>query len=186
MHFSERDDPVTLFDDWLSEAKETEPNDPTAMSLATVDGDGMPNVRMVLLKGHDERGFVFYTNFESTKGGEILASLKVALGFHWKSLRRQVRLRGTVEVVTDEEADAYFNSRHPQSRLGAWASQQSRPLTSREELVGRLNDFKSKYGEDIIPRPPHWSGSRLAGLPSSRCSGRLMVGLVRHYRRSSV
>ena len=164
-HFSEFDDPVHLFNNWLSQAEAAEINDPTAMALATVDGDGMPNVRMVLLKGHDQRGFVFYTNFESAKGQEVLASGKVALGFHWKSLRRQVRVRGEGETVSEEEADAYFNSRHPQSRLGAWASQQSRPLSGRDELVSRFEEFKGKYGEENIPRPPHWSGFRV--VPNS-------------------
>lgn len=161
MNFTLRNDPHTLFEEWLAEASKTEPNDPTAMALATVDESGMPNVRMVLLKGHDERGFVFYTNFEGTKGQEILASKKAALGFHWKSLRRQVRVRGTIEIVTDDEADAYFNSRHPQSRLGAWASEQSRPLKDRETLVNRLHEFEEKYGNEGIPRPPHWSGFRI-------------------------
>lgn len=162
MDFTQRDDPHTLFDEWLAEAGESEPNDPNAVALATVDESGMPDVRMVLLKGHDERGFVFYTNFNSTKGKEVLSAMKVAIGFHWKSRRRQVRVRGEVEIVSDEEADAYYNSRHPQSRRGAWASEQSRPLKNREALVQRLDDFEEKYpDDDNIPRPPHWSGFRI-------------------------
>ena len=161
MDFTERTEPMALFNEWLNEAMDSEPNDPTAVALATVDGSGMPNVRMVLLKGHDERGFVFYTNFESAKGREALASMKAAMGFHWKSLRRQIRIRGEMEVVSDEEADAYYDSRHPQSRLGAWASDQSRPLASRQELVDRLKQMEEKYGTENIPRPPHWSGFRI-------------------------
>ncbi len=166
MDFTQRDDPYALFSEWMAEAQQSEPNDPNALALATVDSNGMPNVRMVLLKGHDERGFVFYTNFEGTKAGEVLASGKAALGFHWKSLRRQVRIRGSVETVSQEEADAYFNSRHPQSRRGAWASQQSRPLENRAKLVQRLRDVEEKYpDDDKIPRPPHWSGFRV--IPES-------------------
>ena len=165
MHFTNRKDPLELFNDWLTEAQASEPNDPTATALATVDPSGMPNVRMVLLKGHDDRGFIFYTNFEGTKGQEVLASMKAAMGFHWKSLRRQVRIRGNVELVSEEEADVYYNSRHPQSRLGAWASDQSRPLADRETLVKRLQDAEEKYGTEDIPRPPHWSGFRI--IPES-------------------
>ena len=161
MLFTECEDPFTLFDQWLSDAQSSEPNDPNAVALATVDSDGMPNVRMVLLKGHDERGFVFYTNFESTKGQEVLSSRKAAMGFHWKSKRRQVRIRGNVELVSEEEANSYFDSRHPQSRLGAWASDQSRPLEDRETLVERLKQAEEKYGTEQIPRPPHWSGFRI-------------------------
>ncbi len=162
MDFTERNDPHKLFDEWLAEAKENEINDHNAVSLATVDQSGMPDVRMVLLKGHDERGFIFYTNFESVKGEEVLASMKAAMGFHWKSLRRQVRIRGNVEIVSDDEADAYFASRHPQSRRGAWASEQSRPLENREMLVNSLRAFEEKYPDDNnIPRPPHWSGFRI-------------------------
>ena len=160
-NFTERKDPFNLFNEWLREAEKSEPNDPNAMAVATVDTNGMPNVRILLLKGHDERGFVFYTNFESTKGQEIIASMKVALGFHWKSLRRQIRIRGEVEFVSDEEADIYYNSRHPQSRLGAWASDQSRPLDSRQVLIDKLLNYEEKYGTDTIPRPPHWKGVRL-------------------------
>jgi len=165
MDFTQRKEPLSLFNEWLNEAKESEPNDPTAVALATVDGAGLPNVRMVLLKGHDERGFVFYTNFESAKGQEALGSMKAAMGFHWKSLRRQVRIRGPLQVVSDEEADAYYDSRHPQSRLGAWASDQSRSLAKRQDLVDRLQQMEDKYGTDEIPRPPHWSGFRI--IPDS-------------------
>ncbi len=159
--FTTRDEPFQLFADWLEEARTTEPNDPTAMSVATVDGDGLPNVRMTLLKGFDERGFVFYTNFESQKGTEILASRKVALGFHWKSLRRQVRLRGPVEVVSEAEADAYYKSRPRDSRIGAWASKQSRPLESRFALEKAVAKYAAKYAIGDIPRPPYWSGFRV-------------------------
>jgi pyridoxamine 5'-phosphate oxidase len=159
--FTTRDEPLQLFADWLDEATASEPNDPTAMSVATVDGDGLPNVRMTLLKGFDERGFVFYTNFESQKGTEILASRKAALGFHWKSLRRQVRLRGPVEVVSEEEADAYYESRPRDSRIGAWASQQSRPLESRFALEKAVAKYAAKYAIGNIPRPPQWSGFRV-------------------------
>ena len=155
-------DPFALFAQWLAEAEKTEPNDPTALSLATVDPDGLPNVRMVLLKGFDERGFVFYTNFESHKGVELLASMKAAMCFHWKSLRRQVRLRGPVSVVDDEEADAYFASRPRGSRIGAWASRQSRPLESRFALEKEVARFTAKYAIGPVPRPPHWSGFRLS------------------------
>ena len=161
MNFTERTDPLALFDEWLKEAEQSEINDPNAVALATVDADGMPNVRTVLLKGHDDRGFVFYTNFESTKGEEVLASMKAAMCFHWKSRRRQVRVRGPVEIVSESEADAYYKSRHPQSRLGAWASDQSRPLESREVLLAKLQEFEEKYGTENIPRPPHWSGFRI-------------------------
>ena len=161
MNFTERAEPYALFDEWLKEAEASEPNDPNTLALASVDESGMPNVRMVLLKGVDERGFVFYTNFESAKGQEVLGAMKAAMCFHWKSLRRQVRVRGPVEIVTDEEADAYYNSRHPQSRLGAWASDQSRPLDGRQTLIDRVEEYREKYGEENIPRPPHWSGFRI-------------------------
>lgn len=160
------DDPFGIFATWLSEAEKSEPNDANAMSLATVDGSGLPNVRMVLLKGVDDadavnRGFVFYTNYEGTKGREILANPKVALGFHWKSLRRQIRVRGDVTVVSDEEADLYFASRARLSRIGAWASQQSRPLESKYALETQVAKYTAKYGVGEIPRPPYWSGFRV-------------------------
>ncbi|WP_223478417.1 pyridoxamine 5'-phosphate oxidase [Oricola indica] len=160
--FTTREDPFALFGEWLEEAKKSEINDPNATSLATVDSDGLPNVRMVLLKDYDEDGFVFYTNFESQKGEEILATKKAAMCFHWKSLRRQVRLRGAVTVVDDAEADAYFASRARGSRIGAWASKQSRPLESRFALEKEVAKFTAKYAVGEIPRPPHWSGFRIA------------------------
>lgn len=159
-------DPFALFGDWLEEAKASEPNDPNAMALATVDGDGLPNVRMVLLKGvdeavHPQRGFVFYTNIESAKGRELANNMKAACVFHWKSLRRQVRVRGPVSVVTAEEADAYYSTRHRGSRIGAWASAQSRPLASRTELAASVASYAARYAIGTIPRPPHWSGFRI-------------------------
>lgn len=164
MDFTLSNEPYALFSQWLSEAEKSEINDPNAASLATVDSDGMPNVRVVLLKDVDERGFVFYTNFNSAKGQEVQGAMKVAMGFHWKSLRRQVRVRGAVELVSDAEADSYYNSRHPLSRLGAWASDQSKPLENRQVLMDRVQEFREKYGEDNIPRPSHWSGFRI--IPS--------------------
>jgi pyridoxamine 5'-phosphate oxidase len=158
--FTATADPISLFDAWLGEAEAVEPNDANAMALATVDGDGLPNVRMVLLKGHGPDGFVFYTNFGSAKGREILAHRKVAAVIHWKSLRRQVRVRGPVTEVTPGEADAYFASRSHGSKIGAWASEQSRPLDSRATLEKRAAAFAEKYPDDV-PRPPHWSGWRI-------------------------
>ena len=157
-------DPVAFFAGWLDDAGESEPNDPNAVSLASVDEDGMPDVRIVLLKGFDARGFAFYTNFESAKGRQLLDSPKAAMCFHWKSRRQQVRLRGPVEVVSEAEADAYYASRHPVSRIGAWASQQSRPLESRASLAAEVERYQERYGEGEIPRPPHWSGFRLMPL----------------------
>ncbi|MBT9288411.1 pyridoxamine 5'-phosphate oxidase [Prosthecodimorpha staleyi] len=159
--FSAATEPFRLFGEWLRDAEGREPNDPNAMAVATVDETGMPNVRMVLLKGFDQQGFVFYTNFESRKGREILASRKAALLFHWKSLRRQVRVRGTVEIVSDAEADDYYASRPRGSRIGAWASQQSRPLESRFALEKAVAEYGLKFGLGDIPRPPHWSGFRI-------------------------
>ncbi|MCR9214651.1 MAG: pyridoxamine 5'-phosphate oxidase [Proteobacteria bacterium] len=149
------------FQQWMAEAEKSEPNDPTSMSLATVDKDGQPSVRMVLLKNADERGFVFYTNFESQKGSELLATPKAALCFHWKSLRRSIRIQGDVEKVTDEEADAYFASRPRDSRIGAWASQQSRPMDSRFSLEKAVAKYTAKFGIGDIPRPDYWSGFRV-------------------------
>lgn len=159
--FTIRDEPVRLFGDWLADAEKSEPNDPSAVALATVDRDGLPDVRMVLLKGFDQDGFVFYTNFESAKGLELLGSMKAAMCFHWKSLRRQVRLRGPVEIVPDAEADAYFASRPRGSRIGAWASKQSRPLESRFALEKAVAEYTARHAVGAIPRPPYWSGFRL-------------------------
>jgi len=159
--FTEADEPYRLFAAWFAEAEKSEPNDANGLALATVDTDGMPNVRMVLLKGFDESGFVFYTNFESAKGKEILASMKAAMCFHWKSLRRQVRLEGAVAPTTAEEADAYFASRDRGSQIGAWASEQSRPLESRFALEKRVAEFTARHVIGKVPRPPHWSGFRL-------------------------
>jgi pyridoxamine 5'-phosphate oxidase len=160
--FTEAAEPFRLFATWLEEATKNEPNDPNGVALATVDEDGMPDVRMVLLKGFDEHGFVFYTNLESAKGSEILSSMKAAMCFHWKSLRRQVRVRGPVEIVSDEEADAYFKTRPRGSRIGAWASKQSRPLESRFALEKAVAEYTARYAIGEIPRPKHWSGFRLA------------------------
>ena len=154
-------DPLELFAVWFAEAKTGEPNDPDAMALASVGEDGMPSVRMVLLKGADQRGFVFYTNFESRKGRQLLARPKAAALFHWKSLRRQVRIEGEVGPVGDEEADAYFATRPKDSQIGAWASDQSRPLAGRFELEKRIASFAAKYALGDVPRPPHWSGFRI-------------------------
>ncbi len=162
--FTEAEAPFALFADWLADAGNSEPNDPNAMSLASVDETGMPNVRMVLLKDFDEQGFVFYTNFESTKGRELLGQGKAALNFHWKSLRRQVRIRGLVETVSDEEADAYFASRARDSRIGAWASAQSRPLESRFAFEKSIAKYTAKYAIGAVPRPPYWSGFRVTPL----------------------
>jgi len=159
-----KDSPFALFSEWFALAAAKEPNDPTATALATVDADGLPNVRMVLLKGHDENGFVFYTNFESAKGRELLAAKKAALCFHWKSIRRQVRIRGPVSVVSDAEADAYFATRPKDSQIGAWASRQSRALKGRFELETEVAKFAAKYALSKVPRPPYWSGFRVASL----------------------
>lgn len=152
--------PFAQFHDWMAAAEQSEPNDPNAMTVGTTTRDGHPSLRIVLLKGVDERGFVFYTNTESRKGDELAANPKVALLFHWKSLRRQIRIEGTVEAVTEAEADAYFVSRPRISRLGARASQQSRPLANRALLEDRLADMERRYPDDI-PRPNHWSGYRV-------------------------
>ena len=160
--FTEAEEPWALFKSWLEDAARSEPNDPNAMALATVDPDGLPNVRMVLLKDADPSGFVFYTNTESTKGRELLATRKAALVLHWKSLRRQIRARGPVAVVSDAEADAYFQSRPRDSRIGAWASQQSRPLESRFALEKAVALNTAKYAVGEVPRPPHWTGFRIA------------------------
>jgi pyridoxamine 5'-phosphate oxidase len=162
--FTERNDPFVLFQEWLADATKSELNDPNGMALSTVDEEGLPDVRMVLLKDSDERGFVFYTNFESQKGQEILGTMKAALLFHWKTLRRQVRVRGIVEQVSDAEADAYFASRPRQSQIGAWASQQSRPLEGRFALETAVAMYGAKYALGNVPRPPQWSGFRIRPL----------------------
>ena len=153
--------PFTLFDSWFTQALASEPEDPNAMAVATVDADGRPSVRMVLLKGHDERGFVFYTNLESRKGLALTANPQAALLFHWKSLRRQIRIEGAVEPVSDAEADTYFASRARDSRIGAWASDQSRPLPSRVHFLKRVAEAGARYAVGDVPRPAHWSGFRI-------------------------
>ena len=160
----EAEDPFSLFASWLKEAESSEPADPNAMAVATVDAEGLPNVRMILLKGADERGFVFYTNCESAKGLELASNPKAALLFYWKSLHRQVRLRGPVAPVSDEEADAYFASRSRESRIGAWASDQSRPLHSREALEARFAEREKEFAGGDVPRPSYWHGYRLVPL----------------------
>ena len=157
----ETTDPLELFAAWYAEAGAAEPNDPSAMALATVGPDGTPSARMVLLKDYDAAGFVFYTNYESRKGSQLQAHQKAALLFHWKSLRRQVRLEGPVSQTTEAEADAYFASRARGSQIGAWASEQSRPLESRFALEKRVAEYGARYLIGSVPRPPHWSGFRL-------------------------
>ncbi len=159
------DDPIALFNAWLAEAEASEPHEPTAMTLATVAADGTPSARMVLLKGADAAGFVFYTNVESRKGIELDETGRAALVFHWKSLRRQVRIDGTAERVSDEEADAYFATRPRGSQIGAWASDQSRPMGSAFELQKRVARFTARFGLGTVPRPAHWTGYRV--LPES-------------------
>lgn len=155
------DDPFKLFDALFAEALETEPNDSNAMALATADGDGRPSVRMVLLKGHGPDGFVFYTNRQSRKAGEMAANPHAALLFHWKSLRRQIRIEGSLALATDAESDAYFASRSRDSQLGAWASDQSRPLDARETFEARFAEVEARFAGGEVPRPPHWGGYRL-------------------------
>ncbi len=163
-------EPFALFESWFADAEGAEVNDANAMALATVDENGMPNVRVVLLKGLDaagrgvDRGFVFYTNLESAKGRELTGSGRAAINFHWKSLRRQVRVRGLIANVSQEEADAYYASRPRGSRIGAWASKQSRPLSARAELEHEVARLTDQFGEGDVPRPPHWSGFRLTPL----------------------
>jgi pyridoxamine 5'-phosphate oxidase len=159
--FTSADEPLRLFAEWMDEATRSEPNDPNAMSVATVDADGLPDVRMVLLKGFDQLGAVFYTNMDSQKGRELAANPKAALLFHWKSLRRQIRLRGPVERVSDAEADAYFATRSRLSQLGAWASKQSSPLESRLAFEKAVALYTAKHAIGAVPRPPHWSGFRV-------------------------
>lgn len=162
--FTAADEPFGLFAVWFAEAVKSEPNDPNAMALATVDADGLPDVRMVLLKGFDTAGFVFYSHIDSAKGRELAAAPKAGLLFHWKSLRRQVRIRGTVSRVTDAEADAYFATRPKQAQIGAWASKQSQPLESRMAFEKAIALNAAKYAIGEVPRPPGWSGWRIAPL----------------------
>jgi len=159
--FTDADEPLRLFAAWFEEARRAEPADPDAMALSTVDRDGLPNVRMVLLKGFDERGFVFYSNQGSQKGQELADRATAAAVFHWKSLKRQVRLRGTVEQVSDAEADAYFASRARLSQIGAWASKQSAPLESRLAFEKAVAQVTARYGLGPVPRPPFWVGYRI-------------------------
>lgn len=154
-------DPHQLFDLWLEEARQSEPNDAEAMALATSDREGRPSVRMVLLKTHDARGFTFHTNLQSRKGGEIAANPNAAIAFHWKSLRRQVRAEGRLEIVSDADADAYFATRSRGSQLSAWASSQSRPLESAETLAANYAEMVARFEGQDVPRPPHWTGLRL-------------------------
>lgn len=162
--FTDADEPLALFTAWMEEAKVTEPADPNAMALATVDAEGLPNVRMLLLKSFDAGGFVFYTNLESRKGRELVANPKAALLFHWKSLARQARIRGPVERVADTEADAYFATRPKLSQIGAWASRQSSPLESRLAFEKAIALTTAKYAVGAVPRPPFWSGFRVIPL----------------------
>ncbi len=154
-------DPFALFDQWFAEARDSEINDPEAMALATADASGQPSVRMVLLKGHGPQGFVFYTNEQSAKGGQLAANPRAALLFHWKSVRRQVRVEGPVERVPEAEADAYFASRARDSQLGAWASDQSRPLDDRTTFEQRFEEVRRRFEGADVPRPPHWRGYRV-------------------------
>ncbi|HEY0269636.1 MAG TPA: pyridoxamine 5'-phosphate oxidase [Sphingomonas sp.] len=154
-------DPHTLFEDWFAQARASEPNDANAMALATTDAAGHPSVRMVLLKGHDARGFVFYTNYGSRKAANLRDSPHAALLFHWKSLRRQVRVEGPVEPVSEAEADAYFATRHRDSQLGAWASDQSCPLDSRATFEAGYEAMRARFEGGDVPRPPHWGGYRV-------------------------
>ncbi|MDQ0512428.1 pyridoxamine 5'-phosphate oxidase [Ancylobacter amanitiformis] len=159
--FTAAAEPFRLFEEWFADARASEPNDPNAMALSTVDADGLPDVRMVLLNARDARGFVFFTNTGSAKGRELAAVPKAAAVFHWKSLRRQIRVRGPVETVSDAEADAYFASRPRLSQIGAWASQQSQPLESRFALETAVAKFTAHYALGEVPRPAHWTGYRI-------------------------
>ena len=154
-------DPFALFDQWYAEAREAEPNDPGAMTLATADATGQPSARIVLLKGHGPDGFIFYTNEQSAKGGQLAANPKAAVLFHWKSLRRQVRAEGAIERVSEVEADTYFATRGRDSQLGAWASNQSRPLKNRATFEARFEAMKQRFDGEDVPRPPHWGGYRV-------------------------
>ena len=164
--FLDLDDPIQLFKVWMDEAQKTEPNDPNALSLATANKENYPSVRMVLLKGFNQNGFVFYTNLNSQKGNELKENPNAAMCFHWKSLLRQIRIKGKVALVSDEIADQYYNTRGYESRIGAWASKQSQELGNRDELINSIKDYKQKYNDqDNVPRPSHWSGWNLS--PSS-------------------
>src|SRR6185369_12406214 len=162
--FTDAEEPFALFAEWFADACKSEPSDPNAMSLATVDASGLPDVRMVLMKGYDADGFVFYSHIASAKGRELAANPKAALLFHWKSLRRQVRIRGPVSAVTQAEADAYFATRPKQAQIGAWASKQSQPLESRFAFEQAIAKVAAKYMVGEVPRPPGWSGWRIAPL----------------------
>jgi pyridoxamine 5'-phosphate oxidase len=162
--FTQADEPFRLFAAWFGEANRSEPADPNAMALATVDTAGMPNVRMVLMKGFDENGVVFYTNLNSQKGQELAANQRASLAFYWKSLKRQVRMRGTTQLVSDAEADAYFASRPRGAQIGAWASQQSSPVESRFAFEKAVAVVTAKHAIGVVPRPPYWSGYRLVPL----------------------
>ena len=163
--FLELDDPIDLFEIWMNEANKSEPNDPNAVALATSNINNFPSVRMVLLKDYNKNGFVFYTNLKSQKGEELKTNPKAALCFHWKSLLRQVRVRGSVSLVSNDVADQYYNSRAYESRIGAWASKQSEELKNRDDLINSIRDYKKKYNEqNKVPRPPHWSGWNLSPL----------------------
>jgi pyridoxamine 5'-phosphate oxidase len=157
-------DPFEMFTAWMKDAEKTEPNEANAMAVATADAEGHPNIRMVLLKAIDSRGFVFYTNFESTKGKELAANPYAALNFHWKTVRKQVRVQGPVSVVSNEEADAYFATRAKDSQIGAWASPQSRPMEGRWVFEKEIAKYALRYGLAKVPRPPYWSGFRVAPL----------------------
>jgi pyridoxamine 5'-phosphate oxidase len=163
-NFTEMDDPFALFEAWFADAKASEPNDPNAMTFATVDQDGLPDARIVLMKDYDREGFVFYTNTTSAKGRQVAAQPKAALIFHWKSLLRQVRVRGLVSPVSTAEADTYYNSRARESRIGAWASQQSQPLESRAVFEAAVARETARFEREAVARPPHWSGYRIAPL----------------------
>jgi pyridoxamine 5'-phosphate oxidase len=162
--FTQSTDPFTLFEEWFAEAGAAEPNDPHAMTLATVDADGMPDARIVLMNGYDRRGFTFFTNSQSAKGAELAAAPKAALVFHWKSLRRQVRVRGPATMINAAESDAYFATRPRDSQIGAWSSEQSRPLDERATFEARIAMFKAKHEGSDVPRPPHWNGYRITPL----------------------
>jgi pyridoxamine 5'-phosphate oxidase len=162
--FTQSTDPFSLFEEWFAEAKTSEINDPHALALATVDAGGLPDVRVVLMNGYDRRGFVFYTHKTGTKGRQLAANMQAGLVFHWKSLKRQVRARGPVEIVSDAEADAYFASRPRDSRIGAWASLQSQLLDDRATFEARIEAVKALYEGQDVPRPPHWTGYRVKPL----------------------